>query len=155
MRVSEKLPLFITQNVDALSIRILDAAELGFSDEEKKMAKERIIEMHGNIFTTRCTICNATKISYDSSLCRAFSDHSRYTDGNGEFKYDPSVRIEDLPRCGGEEWNGSNRYGRCGGLLRPDVVWFGEVPFGMGEIGRAVNWCDLLIVVGTSLTVSI
>ena len=39
---------------------------------------------------------------------------------------------DKLPRCGGDEWSGSNRSGRlgCGGLLRLDVVWFGEIPGG-------------------------
>ena len=64
------------------------------------------------------------------------------------------IPITELPRCGGEEWAGTNRYGRCGGLLRPEVTWFGEVPEHMGEIARRLNWCDLLLVVGTSSTVS-
>ncbi len=29
--------------------------------------------------------------------------------------------------------------GGCGGLLRPDVVWFGEVPPLMGEIARHIT----------------
>ncbi|MGA4506932.1 NAD-dependent deacylase [Propionibacteriaceae bacterium G1746] len=40
---------------------------------------------------------------------------------------------------------------RCGGhLLRPDVVWFGEIPYRMDEIAQAVDECDLFVVVGTS-----
>jgi NAD-dependent deacetylase len=44
------------------------------------------------------------------------------------------------PRCG------------CGSLLRPDVVWFGEMlPAGaMERAAAAVAGCDLLLVVGTS-----
>ena len=38
----------------------------------------------------------------------------------------------------------------CGGLLRPDVVWFGEIPKGMEEIGAAVTSCDLFVTVGSS-----
>jgi NAD-dependent deacetylase len=37
--------------------------------------------------------------------------------------------------------------------LRPDVVWFGEVPHAMEEIDRAVGECDLFVSVGTSGTV--
>ena len=59
-----------------------------------------------------------------------------------------------LPRCGGDEWPGSDRFGRCDGLLRSDVVWFGEILPLMGEISRKITWCDLLIVVDTSSTVS-
>jgi NAD-dependent deacetylase len=39
----------------------------------------------------------------------------------------------------------------CGAAaLRPDVVWFGEVPRGMEEIDRALAECDLFVSVGTS-----
>lgn len=34
--------------------------------------------------------------------------------------------------------------------LRPDVVWFGEVPYRMGEIYRAVSEADLFVSIGTS-----
>jgi len=41
---------------------------------------------------------------------------------------------------------------QCGALLRPDVVWFGEMlPEGVFEsAGRAVRQADLLLIVGTS-----
>jgi NAD-dependent deacetylase len=45
---------------------------------------------------------------------------------------------EDLPRC------------HCGGLLRPHVVWFGEMPFGLPEIYAALEACDLFVTVGSS-----
>jgi NAD-dependent deacetylase len=43
--------------------------------------------------------------------------------------------------------------GQCGGILKPDVVFFGEM---VHEIDKAENWiaqCDLLLVLGSSLTV--
>ena len=51
---------------------------------------------------------------------------------------------QTLPRCDG-----------CGGLLRPDVVWFGE-PLDMGVLGAAfaaAEAADLCLVVGTSSVV--
>jgi len=39
------------------------------------------------------------------------------------------------------------------GTLRPDIVWFGEMPYGMEEIYRALNACSLFISIGTSGTV--
>jgi NAD-dependent deacetylase len=36
------------------------------------------------------------------------------------------------------------------GTLRPDIVWFGEMPMQMKEIGRLLHVCDLFISVGTS-----
>ncbi len=40
----------------------------------------------------------------------------------------------------------------CGsiGTLRPDVVWFGEIPYRMDEIHEALFLCDLFISIGTS-----
>jgi NAD-dependent deacetylase len=40
-----------------------------------------------------------------------------------------------------------------GGGIRPDVVWFGEMPYRMEEIYRALTVCDLFISIGTSGTV--
>jgi NAD-dependent deacetylase len=34
--------------------------------------------------------------------------------------------------------------------LRPDVVWFGEMPYGLDEIDRAVGRCDVFASIGTS-----
>ena len=53
------------------------------------------------------------------------------------------LAAEGSPRC------------RCGGMLRPDIVFYGE-PLNSGVMDdsiRAVMKCDLLIVGGTSLTV--
>lgn len=38
---------------------------------------------------------------------------------------------------------------RAGGL-RPDIVWFGEMPYFMNEIGAALASCDLFVSIGTS-----
>jgi NAD-dependent deacetylase len=45
---------------------------------------------------------------------------------------------DEPPRC------------ECGGLLRPDVIWFGEIPIGLREIGDAAAGCDLFLTVGSS-----
>ncbi len=40
----------------------------------------------------------------------------------------------------------------CGvaGRLRPDIVWFGEMPYEMDRIDRALMACDLFVSIGTS-----
>lgn len=40
----------------------------------------------------------------------------------------------------------------CGatGTLRPDIVWFGEMPYRMDEIERALARCSLFLSIGTS-----
>lgn len=47
----------------------------------------------------------------------------------------------DCPNCG-----------KSGGM-RPDVVWFGEMPYRMDEIEDAIRSCDLFLSIGTSGTV--
>ena len=41
---------------------------------------------------------------------------------------------------------------KCGavGTMRPHIVWFGEVPMRMDEIGKLLAACDLFISIGTS-----
>jgi NAD-dependent deacetylase len=43
----------------------------------------------------------------------------------------------------------------CGrtGTLRPDVVWFGEMPLHMPRIAAALDACDLFVAIGTSAQV--
>jgi NAD-dependent deacetylase len=36
------------------------------------------------------------------------------------------------------------------GALRPDVVWFGETPYGLAQIAARIDACDLFISIGTS-----
>jgi NAD-dependent deacetylase len=47
----------------------------------------------------------------------------------------------ECPSCGGQ------------GRMRPDVVWFGEMPYYMERIAEAVGRCDLFLSIGTSGTV--
>ncbi|CAE6409382.1 unnamed protein product [Rhizoctonia solani] len=139
-------PLLVTQNFDGLSIRVLNELESQLSSDQISTARERLIEMHGSAFRTICMQCKCTKTHSEPLSCPAF-DEGYVLPENG------SIPVEDLPKCGGREWAGSNRYGRCGGLLRPGVVWFGEAPEQQGEIARVFNWADVLLLVGTSALV--
>jgi NAD-dependent deacetylase len=49
--------------------------------------------------------------------------------------YEPPA---DLPRC------------ECGGLIRPHICWFGEVPFELDRIYGALARCTIFLAVGTS-----
>jgi NAD-dependent deacetylase len=64
-----------------------------------------------------------------SALCRACRTRTPWTDDLGD--YPP------CPRCGVSE-------------LRPDVVWFGEVPYEMDRIFEALHEADLFVAIGTS-----
>ena len=136
-------PLHVTQNIDDLSLRSLQL----LPEPVATTALETLIQMHGSLFRTRCLSCNHVRHGYEPHLAASFKD---CINPNSFI----NISTDKLPRCGGDEWSGSNRFGRCGSLLRPDVVWFGEIPPLMGEIARKITWCDLLIVVGTSSIVS-
>ncbi len=68
-----------------------------------------------------------------------------------------SLRRARCLGCGGvSEWPGTMATDSvcptCGraGRMRPDIVWFGEVPMGMGAIGAALDTCGLFVSIGTS-----
>ena len=60
-------------------------------------------------------------------------------------------------RCNARfEWSGPMGQGAqcadCGtaGMVRPDIVWFGEMPYQMERIDEALQRCDLFVSIGTS-----
>lgn len=138
-----KPPLHATQNFDGLCRRALDdvVKEHEIPKLEKDAAYERLVEMHGSAYRIICTQCRAVKWTDETPLAEVF----RHEQPEGS-----EIPVEQLPRCGGSTWAGSNRYGQCGGLLRPGVIWFGEVPESQGEIVRVMTKVDVLLVVGTS-----
>lgn len=48
-------------------------------------------------------------------------------------------KLSDIPCCG-----------RCGALVRPHVCWFGEMPFHLEEVLKALEECTVFLAVGTS-----
>ncbi len=92
-------------------------------DLHREAGTENLIELHGNIFRVRCTSC-------------AYRENLKESGRLEEF-----LASEDLPRCP-----------RCGSLLRPDVVWFGE-PLPQDALERAfelASKADVALVIGTS-----
>ena len=53
-------------------------------------------------------------------------------------------------------WEGTmDSFARCPtcevpGMIRPDIVWFGEMPYEMERIEEALMSCDLFVSIGTS-----
>lgn len=74
--------LLVTQNVDGL---------------HQRAGSERVIEIHGSLFRTKCSRCDRVP----------FHDQTSYLDG-------------PLPACDACAVRGRDS------LLRPDIVWFGE-----------------------------
>jgi len=105
--------LLVTQNVDDLHARA-------------GSSKEKMVQIHGDIFVTRCSRCDFSRHDY-------------------EHEHEHESEDIDLPRCP-----------RCEGLMRPGVVWFGEqLPWDeLRRVENYLEGgpCDFVIVAGTTAT---
>jgi NAD-dependent deacetylase len=104
--------LLATQNVDGL---------------HRRAGSERVVELHGNLFTSRCARCRRAP----------FADTTVYADGT-------------VPACA--ECQGRGDFGP----LRPHIVWFGEMLAG-ADLERVAAFVDrgaahrlLFLAAGTS-----
>ncbi|KII92537.1 hypothetical protein PLICRDRAFT_103520 [Plicaturopsis crispa FD-325 SS-3] len=128
----------ITQNVDGLSPRALQQVRSTLEGTSASTA-HLLYEMHGRILDTICTGCGDREANLNSPICPALAG----TEGIlGQDAQEPVIPLEDLPRCQ-----------KCGSLLRPGVVWFGEMPLYLDSIDEIVEKADLALIVGTSATV--
>jgi NAD-dependent deacetylase len=95
----------------------------------RRAGSTRVFELHGNIFRSRCVKCGQT-LDETRSVTPPVSDDS------GRSSPEP----QELPRC------------HCGGRVRPDVVWFGELlpATVLQEAGEAAAYAEVLFSVGTS-----
>lgn len=69
---------------------------------------------------------------------------------HGELKQARCVACGARQPLAGPLADGATRCRRCGGTLRPDVVWFGEMPCHMEAIGQALAAANIFIAIGTS-----
>ncbi|XP_045765595.1 NAD-dependent protein deacylase-like [Maniola jurtina] len=117
----------ITQNVDGL---------------HKRAGTINLIELHGNLYKTRCTKCKEVLVNTDSPICEALANRGA-PDAN---VVGSDIPIKSLPHC---------KIPNCGGLLRPHIVWFGEGldPNVLEQAEEAMSSCDVCLVVGTSSVV--
>ncbi len=86
---------------------------------------KNLVELHGNIWRLRCS----------DTAC----EHSKSAHENREVPISPLPPLCDS----------------CGGLLRPHIVWFGEMldPDAIRSALKATQACDFFMVVGTSAAV--
>jgi NAD-dependent deacetylase len=124
--------LLVTQNVDDLHARA-------------GLPKEKMVQIHGDIFVTRCSRCDFSYGGRGGSpeppgACVVQPTNRRLRSIAATFEKDA-----DLPKCP-----------ECHALVRPGVVWFGE-QLPRNELERVENFldggaCDLVIVAGTTAT---
>ncbi|AIF69044.1 NAD-dependent protein deacylase [Palaeococcus pacificus DY20341] len=92
-------------------------------DLHREAGSKNVIELHGNIYRVKCTSCDYKENLKESGRLDEFLDE------------------DELPKCP-----------KCGSLLRPDVVWFGE-PLPETALNNAFNLArrvDICLVIGTS-----
>ncbi len=115
----------ITQNIDGL---------------HKRAGSQNILAVHGDLYWVKCVGCDYKEENKDIPITPAF-------DGLGSPDPDtPAANVSDegLPKCP-----------KCGDLIRPDVVWFGEqLDYDiLQKVDEAIATADFMLVVGTSMLV--
>lgn len=125
----------VTQNVDNL---------------HQAAGSKRVIDLHGRLDRVRCMKCGqdfarAEIDQWLSQLNPTISKDKSFEftpDGDAEVEAASDFRIPDCPSCGG--------------VLKPDVVFFGEsVPTSRVELAmQALESADAMLVAGTSLAVN-
>jgi len=120
--------LLVTQNVDDLH-------------ERAGLAKSEMVQIHGDIFVTKCSHCDLSNLGRNGPPEPSTSRPA----GRLRSIARTLVQSEEVPRCP-----------ECGALMRPGVVWFGE-PLPARETERVETYlqrdsCGVVIVAGTTAT---
>ena len=93
-------------------------------EQRAGVPQDKVVAAHGSFATQRCIDC---KKEFDEEKMLEHVDRG------------------DVPRCEDEG---------CGGLVKPDIVFFGEqLPKEFNDRAYRVTMADLVLVVGTSLSV--
>src|SRR5690554_6253048 len=125
----------MTQNVDSL---------------HQRAGSAKVIELHGSSDRVRCLLCG--QLYSREAIAETIADANPWLADPGESVLGPDgdveiARPDDLvvPDCG-----------VCGGVLRPDIVYFGEfVPAAKNIQARGlIASADALLIVGSSLVVN-
>ena len=135
LETMQRLHLLVTQNVDGL---------------HQRAGSTEVIELHGNIGRVICLRCGTTEARETVQL-RVREQNPEFVHAMAQTAPDGDADLEDgaldafsVPECE-----------HCGGMLKPDVVFFGEgIPRNRVDAVRAaLEEADAMLVVGSSLMV--
>jgi NAD-dependent SIR2 family protein deacetylase len=130
-----RIEQLVTQNVDRL---------------HQRAGSERVIDLHGRLDEVRCMACDRRqpRTSFQQRLLERNPDWQQLQaaaapDGDADLEGQDFTRFQ-VPPCP-----------HCGGILKPDVVFFGEaVPRARVDAAtQALHAADAVLVVGSSLMV--
>lgn len=137
-----RMPGVITQNVDGLHGRA---------------GSQRVVELHGSLAEVRCLDCGAVE-SRDGMQDRLLEANPAWAEHVRRLEHGALPATPDGDAALPESLSRGFRVPACrscGGVLKPDVVFFGEnVPAELVETAWALyEEADAVLVVGSSLTV--
>ena len=124
--------LLVTQNVDDLHARV-------------GVAAEKMVQIHGDIFVTRCSHCDFERHEYEQEQEHEEEGQDAAYGVREYVRAFKAATCRRTPKCP-----------ECHAFVRPAVVWFGEqLPW--NELQRVENFldggaCDVVIVAGTTAT---
>ncbi len=129
-----RIELLLTQNVDCL---------------HQAAGSQTVIDLHGRLDQVRCMGCEArgSRASLQQRLCAANPGWDALEAGiapDGDADLETDFSGFSVPACE-----------HCGGVLKPDVVFFGEnVPRErVAAVHEHLQRCDAVLVLGSSLMV--
>lgn len=135
LEATGKVDTLITQNVDRL---------------HQTAGSRRVIDLHGDLSQVCCVGCSAleSRSDYQQRLESANADWQA-----GVLRQKPDGDADLADECHGDF--AIPGCGKCGGIVKPDVVMFGEaVPKErVADASAAIFRADALLVVGSSLMV--
>jgi len=130
-----RVSYLVTQNVDGL---------------HQAAGSQQVIDLHGRLDRVICMGCKASISRVEMDIMLQRLNPSLAKDESVEFTPDGDAEIEGtehfvVPSCNA-----------CGGVYKPDVVFFGEsVPVPRVELALSqLDDSDVLLIAGTSLTVN-
>ena len=122
--------LLVTQNVD---------------DLHERAGSTRLLHMHGELNSGWCLACDQ-RFAWEGAMSPTTVrpepveglSFLKRKEGQGFDELSPNGNVNHCPSC------------HAVGQVRPDIVWFGEMPYDMERIEEALRGCDLFVSVGTS-----
>ncbi|XP_072297675.1 NAD-dependent protein deacylase sirtuin-5, mitochondrial-like [Eucyclogobius newberryi] len=108
-------------------------------DLHLEAGSKHVLKIHGNLMETRCVSCGHVHGNTHNPICAALKG----TGSPDQNVADAQIPADKLPRCEKSD---------CHGLLRPNVVFFGEALDShiLTKVEKELEECDLCLVVGTS-----
>ncbi len=125
---------FYSMRRQALLCAKPNPAHLALAEAERALGKrfflctQNVDDLHERAGSRRLVHMHGELLQSRCSFCRRkpYHDENAYP------------TLASIPRC------------QCGALIRPHIVWFGELPFHLRQIMDELNRCTVLLVVGTS-----